>query len=62
MLEDETAREWADLCLSIAGVGFGDGTVELARECGAFDTGEIRFVHSTGSVTLRCIGGRDEYG
>lgn len=40
----------------------GEEMVESARECApytdAFETGEIKLVHSTGSVWLRCIGGR----
>ena len=60
MLDAEAVRECAAR-FSIAGLGFGDGTVELAREIGALEIGEI-MVHSTGSVALRYIGGRVVYG
>jgi hypothetical protein len=38
----------------------GEGIVELARPCvPQTETGEIRLAHSTGSVWLRCICGRE---
>jgi hypothetical protein len=59
MLEAEVEREW--LLVGTCNRAFekvGDGMRELDLEQGAFDTGEIKGIHSAGSVALRYIAGR----
>ncbi len=64
MLDAEPEREWEmdGFLLHVAVTETGGSKVELARGPKKEDedeTGEIRVVHSRGSVTLRCTDGRE---